>query len=317
MTAAKAATPDSTIWAYLLHLSYNMWCDREAPEWGEYVTAQPFLRFDESLWEDLLHEMQRAGINMVVLDLGDGVRYESHPEIAVQNAWTVDRLKTELSRMRSLGLEPIPKLNFSTAHDAWLGEYSRCVSTPRYYEVCRHLIEEVISHFDTPRFFHLGMDEETAEHQRNYAYCVIRQHELWWHDLQRLVDEVERHNVRAWIWSDYMWHHPDLFFQKMPRSVLQSNWYYGADFDPTITYVKAYLDLEIHGYDQIPTGSNWSIPENFEKTVQFCQEHIAPERLLGFLQTVWKPTLEACRERHMAALEKVAHARSRSSQTLC
>lgn len=312
MTSRMLNDTGSTRWAYLLHLSFNMWCDREVPEWGiEHITAQPYLRFDDSLWEDLLREMPRAGINMVVLDLGDGVRYESHPEIAVQNAWTVERLKQELARMRSLGLEPIPKLNFSTAHDAWLGEYSRCVSTPRYYEVCRHLIAEVITLFDTPRFFHLGMDEETAEHQWHYAYCVMRQHELWWHDLQFLVDEVERHNVRAWIWSDYMWHHPDLFFQKMPRSVLQSNWYYGADFNSEIGYVKAYLDLEAHGYDQVPTGSNWSTPDNFGRTVTFGREHIAPERLLGFLQTAWKPTLEVCRDQHMAAIEQVSSARRR------
>lgn len=309
MTSTTLKDTGPLIWAYLLHLSYNMWSDREAPEWGEYSTAQPYLRFDESLWEDLLHQMPRAGINMVVLDLGDGVRYESHPEITVQNAWTVDRLRQELARMRSLGLEPIPKLNFSTAHDTWLGEYSRCVSTPRYYEVCRHLIAEVITLFDTPRFFHLGMDEETAEHQRHYAYCVMRQHELWWHDLQFLVDEVEQHNVRAWIWSDYMWRQPDLFFQKMPPSVLQSNWYYGTDFNPEIDYVKAYLDLEAHGYDQVPTGSNWSTPDNFGRTVAFCRQYIAPERLLGFLQTSWKPTLEVCRDRHMAAIEQVASAR--------
>ncbi len=30
--------------------------------------------------------MQAAGMNMVVLDLGDAVEYDSHPEIAVQNA---------------------------------------------------------------------------------------------------------------------------------------------------------------------------------------------------------------------------------------
>ena len=41
----------------------------------------------------------------------------------------------------------------------------------------------------------------------------------------------------------------------MPKSVLQSNWYYGAEFSEKIGYVKAYLDLEEYGYDQVPTGS--------------------------------------------------------------
>src|SRR5690606_5787590 len=98
--------------------------------------------------------------------------------------------------------------------------YARQVSTPAYYAVCRDLIAEVCELFDQPRLFHLGMDEETFAHQRYYAYAVVRQHDLWWHDLHFLVNEVERQNVRAWIWSDYVWHHPELFWKQMPRSVM-------------------------------------------------------------------------------------------------
>ena len=294
---------------YLMHLSYNMWADRDVPEWDlEYVGARPYLRFDDSLWSDILQKMVDVELNMVVIDLGDGVRYESHPEIAVRGAWTVDRLREELAKVREMGLEPIPKLNFSACHDAWLGPYARCVSTDVYYDVCRDLIAEVIDLFGHPRFFHLGMDEETARHQRHYEYVVIRQHGLWWHDLEFLVQQVEKGGVRPWIWSDYVWDHPEAFFERMPRSVLQSNWYYGAEFSAEINYVKAYLDLEAHSYDQVPTGSTWRVPENLQRTVTYCRDHIAPERLLGFLQTVWRPTLEACRERHMQAIELAGQA---------
>jgi hypothetical protein len=297
------------VWPYLVHLSYNMWADRLAPEWGlEHVSARPFLRFDQALWHDIRQAMVKAGLNMVVLDLGDGVAYESHPELAVEGAWSTAQLRTELGQLRDLGLEPIPKLDFSTSHDVWLGPYARCVSTELYYQVCRDLIEEVVGLFDRPRFFHLGMDEETARHQRHYAYAVIRQHELWWHDLQFLVDQVEAANVRPWVWSDYVWEHPDAFFANMPHSVVQSNWYYGPEFGPDVERCKAYLDLEAHGYDQMPTGSNWIVPENLPRTVAFCREHVAPSRLLGFLQTVWKPTLESCRAEHMQALDAMARA---------
>ena len=96
-------TDKDLIWAILLHLSYNMWADREAPEWGvEHVSAQPQLRFDESLWDDLLQRAVRSGINMIVLDLGDGVRYESHPEIAVRGAWSVDRLRQEKGYLQTV-----------------------------------------------------------------------------------------------------------------------------------------------------------------------------------------------------------------------
>jgi hypothetical protein len=302
---------DELIWAYLLHLGYNMWCDREIPgTTREYWTAKPYLRCEIGFWHELIDRMATAGINMVVIDLGEGVRYESHPELAVRGSWTRDQLRDELDRIRDKGIEPIPKLNFSAGHDVWLGEYSRCLSTTTYYTVCSDLIAEVLELFDGPRFFHLGMDEETAQHQREYAYVVIRQHELWWHDFNLYVEAVEKAGARPWIWSDYMWRHPDLFFENMPKSVLQSNWYYGETFKEDETHVAAYLKLEKHGYDQIPTGSNWSNPDNFQKTVAYCSTRIPRPRLKGFLQTPWKPTLEACRDRHIAAIEQVARARA-------
>jgi len=309
---AESTAPKDLVWSYLLHLGYNMWSDREAREWQlTHVSARPELRLDKRLWNDVLLALRDAGMNMVVIDLGEGVRYESHPEIGVKRSWKVDRLRGELQKMRDMGLEPIPKLNFSACHDAWLGPYARCVSTDAYYRVCADLISEVITLFDGPRFFHLGMDEETAGHQRYYEYVVIRQYDLWWHDLEFLVDQVAERGVRPWVWSDYVWHHPDLFYARMPTSVLQSNWYYGKSFSRKVVGARTYRDLDNYGYDQIPAGSNWGCPENFGRTVSHARRNIAPERLLGFLQTVWRPTLEECRDRHMEAIDLAARARAR------
>lgn len=155
---------------------------QESLAWG-MRGYRPFLVFEEPVWNITLKKMADAGMNMVIIDLGDTVKYESHPEIAVKNTWTVDKLRSELTKIRHLGLEPIPKLNFATSYDAWLGEYAKMVSTNKYYSICRDLIQEVIELFDTPRFFHLGMDEETAQHQQTYNYAVIRQNDLWWDDL--------------------------------------------------------------------------------------------------------------------------------------
>ncbi|OQB72664.1 MAG: hypothetical protein BWX89_01251 [candidate division TA06 bacterium ADurb.Bin131] len=309
------------MWAYLIHLGFNMWEEQDAkPLYGmekgrkrilDFRRAQPYLRFDEELWNELLREMKKIGINMLVIDLGEGVQYESHPEISVKGSWSVKKLKQEIGKLRSMGIEPIPKLNFSTTHDTWLGPYSRCVSTDLYYGVCRDLINEVCSIFDRPRFFHLGMDEETAGHQRFALYAVMRQHQLWWDDLYFLINEVEKSGVRPWVWADYLWHHPDIFFKKMPKSVLQSNWYYGRVFSLKINYVRAYLDLEKYGYDQIPTGSICSVQENLEKTVSYCSRRISRERLFGFLQTVWRPTIPSFRRKHLNAIKAVSKAKNR------
>jgi len=188
------------------------------------------------------------------------------------------------------------------------------VSTDIYYAVCRDLIREVTELFDRPRFFHLGMDEELASYQTRFDYAVVRQNDLWWGDLYFLIGEVEKNGVRPWVWSDYAWHKPDVFFRKMPRSVLQSNWYYYQDFDlnkmkePLKTYVKLYNDLEKHGYDQVPTGSNHSVNVNFERTVEYCKKVTDPSRLYGFMTAPWRPTLIPCLGRHREAIAELSRA---------
>lgn len=340
-------TKDSSklIWANLLHVSTNMWEDnpyvsdhsllkdakfpqdvykddynytnyKEACAWAMRA-YRPYLINDDKTWDTILKDMADAGMNMVIIDLGDAIKYDSHPEIAIKSAWSVDRLKAELVKIRNLGLEPIPKLNFAASHDAWLGEYSRMLSTQKYYSVCRDLIDEVIELFDKPRFLHLGMDEETVKHQRRYDYVVIRQNDQWWKDFYFYVEETEKRGVRPWVWSDYGWRHPDLFFKKMPKSVLQSNWYYDAEFDltkmsePSSAYLKFYDDLEKYGYDQVPTGSNWTNDTNMEDTVKYCKENINPDRLLGFMTAPWLPNMDICLSKHLEAIDQIKIARKK------
>lgn len=319
---ALSALPESSaarnnapplMWGMLLHMGVNMWSDIPVTSWGPFkgdelslVCQADHLRFDETVWQTLTDRMQAAGMNLLVIDLGEALQYESHPELAVKGSWTVERFRKELARLRAKGLEPIPKLNFSTAHDTWLKEYSRQVSTTAYYTVCADLIREVCAIFDTPRFFHLGYDEETAAHQSKYSYAVVRQGELWWHDFLFFVKQVEQHTMRPWIWSDYYWHHPQEFLKRMPKSVLQSNWYYGAGFDPAKEKaVQAYLDIDKAGFDQVPTGSNWDSDLNFKGTVSFCRQHLAPERLQGFLMAPWFFTLPEWQHKNLQAIAQV------------
>ena len=94
----------------------------------------------------------------------------------------------------------------------------------------------------------------------------------------------------------------------MPKSVLQSNWYYGTEFGPDVERAKYYSELDKYGYDQIPTGSNHSNPDNFGLTVNHCKANINPSRLLGFMTAPWRPTLTPCFKRHQEAIDQVAAA---------
>jgi len=309
LKTSQKKKPVEKIWACLLHLSFNMWEEYVSPH-RPFRGYDPNMRLSESLWNDAILRMSERGMNMIVIDMGNAVKYESHPEIAVNNAWSVDRLRSELEKIRKLGLEPVPKMNFSAGHDTWLGEYSRMVSTEKYYKVCADLISEVCMIYDKPGFFHLGMDEESAGHQSHYKYIVVRQHDAWWHDFNFLVEQVEKQNARAWIWSDYMlWNFPEEFLEKMPKSVVQSNWYYDEEFGSN-KYVTAYRQLESAGYDQIPTGSYHAQNDlSILNTTKFASRNIDNNKLLGILQTFWKPTIEEYRDRILKGTDLAGEAR--------
>ena len=275
-----------TIYGLLIHLGRNMWAPHKAAD---------HVRCDEKVWQEITEHMADVGANMLVIDLGEALFYPSHPELAVKGTWSPEKMRTELKRLRGLGIEPIPKLNFSTSHDAWLKDYSRMISTDEYYKVVSDVIRDTADIFDRPRFFHLGYDEESAEYQKGHLLAICRNGELWWHDLLWFVNVTEKTGCRPWMWSDYIWDHKNEYLRRMPRSVLQSNWYYGTRFNSAEVgqygkCIDAYEWLDKAGFDQVPTGSNWCSDVNFRNTVDFCDTRCDASRIKGYLMAPWTRT---------------------------
>ena len=169
------------MWAYLIHLSMHMWEDETSKGRGLYVpkTYRETNDVDLRVWDSTVKYLGEHKYNTLLIDVGDAVKYERHPEISAPDAWDKDFFKKKLDEIRALGMTPIPKLNFSTGHDAWLKEYSRMVSSSIYYKVVEDLITETSELFGKPELFHLGMDEEDFGNQQTYDYCVIRKDDLW------------------------------------------------------------------------------------------------------------------------------------------
>ena len=325
---AAAAKPAPFTWGALLHLGANMWDDFEAgpDDWAKSEAeeaARPnpygpsgkrrsryhsYLRCSDDLWRRAVDHMAETKMNLVFIDLGEGLAYPSHPELAVPGTWSVEKMQKELARIRSLGLEPVPKLNFSTCHDAWLKEYHRMVSTRKYYEVVADVIRDTCEVFGHPRLFHIGYDEEMPIAQMNNFLSVCRQGDLWWHDLFYTVGQVEKHGARAVMWADAIWTGRAEYLKRMSKGVLQSNWYYRSDFSEkklkwnyefekkggwgeTVHGAAAFMALEEAGFDQLPCTSNWAEDGSADAVVKYCKEHIDPSRLKGFYTAPWARTL--------------------------
>ena len=314
-----AARPEPKfIWSYLAHFGVNSWKDvpletqdPSMPEKWLTRCCADHVRFDEPSWQRISAALAKAGCNQIIIDLAEIVVYPSHPELAVKGSWSVEKLRAEIARLRGMGFEVIPKMNFSACHDTWLKEYHRMVSTRKYYQVCEDLIKDAVEIFDHPRFFHLGYDEETAAHQAKHLFAVCRQGDLWWHDFLWFADVTEKTGCRPWIWSDYIWNHKDEFLKRMPKSVLQSNWYYGSKFNSAEMgdrgkYIDAYEWLDKAGFEQVPTGSNFSNDVNFAGTVKFCDEKCRPELIKGYMMAPWTRTFAIHEEKSMQAVAQLA-----------
>ena len=290
------------IWAYLIHLTSNYHGDFAPGDGGKCIKDTP-IEWEKDVWTDTLNYLHGKNCcNTILVDVNDGVEYESHPEINAPGALTKSELSDEITKLRSMGFKVYPKLNFSACHDKWMGVYSRMLSTPLYYGFCKDVIDEISELFGNPELFHLGLDEECISTQENSHMCIIRGFDMYWHDAHYLFDLVEKRGARPWMWADHVWHTQksrDAFLEKASKDVLYSNWYYG-NWEHTSGWLhaslKAYEVLESHGFDQIPCGSTTVAPEychdNFKLTVENCTKTIAPERLHGFLMTSWAQTTQ-------------------------
>ena len=338
---AKVPTHDFK-WIDLVHLGMKMWgdlpLDAPPPRNGimtKVLTDEEFaaiwqnpehrakdrLHFDEPFWKELSLKLRQSGCNTILIDVGEGLRYPSHPELALKDSWSPEKLKTEIDRLRGMGFEVFPKLNFSTSHDAWLGPYERMVSTPKYYEVCADVIRDTMEVFGPVKNFHIGFDEEDVpKFQSNSSILVIRKGDLWWHDFNWFVREVEKHGARAWAWSDYLRRHTkeqfkSEFCRKMPKTVVQNPWMYWTTKEKMATepYIQAYLTLAEAGYDLAPCGSNcYGVTANFPDMAEYCKEKIPATQFKGMIMAPWIKTIAPYRRLHWQAADIMAEARRRT-----
>ena len=305
------------IWALYAYLGANMW------GW-----KYDKLTLEDDAWYTIVDACHKEGLNMIVLDVGEGVEWKTHPEISVEGSWSYYRVKKEIARCKALGITLIPKLNFSSSHDHWLGPWKNRKTQKGYYNTCRELIEEVYEIFDHPQYIHLGMDEEDTPaivEGLGDGLITIRRGELLWHDLNFLCDVVKNLGATPWIWSDNCFEHPEEFRKHIPTdNIVLSPWHYFAfkeehytriaDYEIyrefyskpryahlNLTYVEEEPFLKLYreqimptmndGYKVVPTTSTFNNCEyNTDDTVDFFKNNAPDGALLGFMAAPWKKT---------------------------
>lgn len=234
------------------------------PEDGSYHDS---VYFEKDTFYKITEAARDYGFDTVLLDLAEGIVYESHPELAIEGSMPRDQFKAELARLKGLGFTVLPKLDFSPQKNAWMGIYANRVGTEQYYKVCDDLTREVIELFEKPAYFHLGYESETFEDQQNNPVICRRHPSKRMADVNRLFDICREYGVRPWIWAS-----PEImeayggeeeFVNGIGKDVVVTALTYKLIAPhhikenrpaPSIVMAKRLAEL---GYDQIPMASTW------------------------------------------------------------
>ena len=183
------------------------------------------MMFDYDVWCNIVDKCTHYKFDTIVLDLLDGLNYTGYPELWIEGGWSHDRLKDEVKRVKALGLNIIPKLNFSAGHDLWFEEYGReKMSTPEYYEVCKNLINELYEIFDSPEYIHLGLDEESPDIATPENF--YRTGKKYLEDYKYLVDCVKETGATPCFWNSPFLHYEEAYDYFDTDCVIYSEMYY-------------------------------------------------------------------------------------------
>ena len=291
------------IWAILLKLGVNT--NAKPGDCRPYEMEDEFryhekLFCDKKTWREVTEYFPTQGINTVIIDINEGVRLDSHPELAIEGSWGKEELREELKRLRELGLTPIPKFNFSCAHNAWLQEYSYQIGTEAYQKVCVDIIKETIELFDKPEFFHLGMDNEDIRYQKYSPVKITRSWKQKTEDAKVLFNTCLEQGVRPWIWLNANnveeYGGEERFCANIPKEVLISNGCYMAVHPADVGEKESpgtalFGKLGQWGYQQVPFCNRLNWLPNIMQTVRYCKEYVSEDSICGYIINPRVPTM--------------------------
>ena len=178
---------------FLLHLSHY------DPLWNQENWRNKF-PFDLNLGLDIIDEMTKNGLNTLIVDCEDAVCFKSHPELSRTYTVPIKQLKKLVQHAAEKNIEVIPKLNFSQSrvhcHNDWMRPHGQCngaqdiFDSEKYWKIAFELIDELVD-VCNPRYFHIGMDEDTERSCRLFAMAINILHA-----------GLSKRNLRTVMWRD-------------------------------------------------------------------------------------------------------------------
>jgi hypothetical protein len=270
---------------YLLHITHYdpTWCkvkEKEAP-------------FDLEVGLAAVDAMAEAGLNLLILDCKDGVRYATHPELARHYTQPMDVVRALRERCRQHGIETAAKLNFSQSgvhqHNHWFRPHNDLFDSAEYWQRAFQIIDELIAAVQPRRFFHIGMDED---HWRSYEQYVAA--------IKTLYDGLAERGLRTLIWNDSAcgWPQADIHKAKslyaeeqIPKDIIQVLWDYSGAQPEILQRIRD------RGFEL------WAAPGGKRELVTHMRDALLDCGGTGILLTRWQPCVAANRDAMLRQLQ--------------
>ena len=277
----------------LLHITHY------DPKWVGNKESEP--RFSLETGLELLDAMKKAGFNMVILDIADGVIYDSHPEMQRHYSVPISELKAFSDRAHELGIEFVPKLNFSRSgrnqHDKWLSPHwdqNNFVKVrDDYRQTATDIIDEIVELCQPIHFFHIGMDEDHHRSLSQYVETITFFH-----------DYLEGKGIRTMVWNDTPYENRDVIAQVhadkmraaeplLPKDIIHVVW----DYD--LVHEGLVKRLSDYGFSVlVAPGGN---PGRIKKWKKIMEEEGGD----GFLFTNWTKCSDENRQKLLDQVESL------------
>jgi len=278
------ASRELPVRGYLIHITHYdpVWYARKAQE-------KPF---DLEVGLEVVDTLAAEGFSMLIVDCYDGVKYRSHPELAKHYTVPMRTLKSLVATAREKGLEVVPKLNFSRSrhehhHNDWiLGPNERPnhhFDDDVYWKKGFEVMDELIAAIQPPRFFHVGMDEDTDRSCAQYIAAI-----------RRLRAGLRKRKLRTIIWNGGLTDSPawmviaekSLVAEKaIPHDIVQLHWRY--DRCPTQDLRR----IAKQGFEL------WGAPGGTPERVKAFRDAVVRLGGKGLVMTAWIPCTQENRER--------------------
>jgi len=280
--------------AYLMHMTHY------DPHWVEHkATEKPF---DPSVAQAVIEALRGYGFNALVVSVGDGVVFRSHPELRKHYSEPMKILVALAKQARAAGMEFIPKFNFSMSaincHNDWIRApkqtwWDDLDHDAAYYGKAFAIIDEVVKACGGATRLHIGMDED---HNRSHAQFVAT--------IEALRKRLKQRGLRTIMWSDAAIPYPNgqVYVEKAlaalehcSRDVVQVLWDYRG------TPTRAAKRIVDNGFEWLG-APGWSDAKQISNYANLCRRLGAT----GLLMTRWIKCVKENRQELLDCIHRAA-----------